>query len=429
MEKFEVIIVGGGLAGLAAAYTLANEGIEALVIERGDYPGSKNVTGGRIYLNPVRQYFPEGFFEKAPLERPVTSEVFTMMAEDSSTSLRFRCGSWAEPPHQSYTILRGKFDRWLGERAAAAGAMMVTKNRVDDLVWDEGKVAGVTAGGEILGAEVVLACDGALSLVAEKAKLRKPGRPKDYAVGFKEVIELPRQKIEDRFNLAEGEGAAQFFMGSLTGGRFGGGFLYTNQESLSLGMVVGIGDLMEKQPFTEAPRLLEEFKRRPEVAALIQGGELVEYSAHVIPEAGYEGLTRVYGDRLLVAGDAAGFALNLGVTVRGMEFALASGVIAARAVKQAFEKKDFSVGSLSKYGQLLKESFVLKDMETFRAAPEVLDNPRFFNHYPQLMGKILQDLLTIGDGPKEKLSSTVLSHLGVGEFAGIVKDLWKGREM
>lgn len=429
MEKFEVIIVGGGLAGLAAAYTLANAGIEAVVVERGDYPGAKNVTGGRIYLNPVRQYFPDGFWEKAPLERPVTSEIFTMMAEDSSTSLRFRSGRWSEPPHQSHTVLRGNLDRWLGERAAAAGAMMVTKNRVDELIWENGKVAGVIAGGEELGAEVVLACDGALSLVAEKANLRPPGKPKDYAVGFKEVIELPRQRIEDRFNLTEGEGAAQLFMGSLTGGRFGGGFLYTNRESLSLGIVVGIKDLMEKQPLVEAPRLLEEFKRRPEVASLIEGGDMVEYSAHVIPEAGFGGITRLFGDRILVAGDAAGFALNMGVTVRGMEFAIASGVIAARAVRQAFESKDFSAESLSKYQQLLKESFVLKDMETFKAAPKVLDTPRFFNHYPQLMGNVLHEMLTIGGGPKEKISATVRRHLGIGELTGMLKDIWRGREL
>ena len=168
----------------------------------------------------------------------MTTEIVTLMSETSSTSLRFRSEQWARPPCQSHTVLRGKFDRWLGEQATAAGAMLVTKNRVDDLIWDKGKVAGVIAGGEELGAEIVLACDGALSLVAEKARLRLPGQPGEFAVGFKEVIELPRQRIEDRFAIKENEGAAQLVMGSLTGGRFGGGFIYTNQESF-LGMVVG----------------------------------------------------------------------------------------------------------------------------------------------------------------------------------------------
>jgi electron transfer flavoprotein-quinone oxidoreductase len=429
MEKFEAIVVGGGLAGLSAAYTLAGAGIEALVIERGDYPGAKNVTGGRIYLNPVRRFFPEGFWEQAPLERPVTTEIVTLMSETSSTSLRFRSGQWARSPGQSHTVLRGKFDRWLGEQATAAGAMLVTKNRVDELIWDKGKVAGVIAGGEELGAEIVLACDGALSLVAEKARLRLPGQPGEFAVGFKEVIELPRQRIEDRFAIKENEGAAQLIMGSLTGGRFGGGFIYTNQESLSLGMVVGIKDLMDKQPLTEAPLLLEALKQRPEIEALIAGGEPVEYSAHVIPEAGFQGLTRLFGDGILVAGDAAGFALNMGITVRGMEFAIASGVLAARAASQALAGHDCSAGALSVYQKLLRESFVLKDLETFKAAPRILDNPRFFNHYPELIGVMLEELLTIGDGPKERLSATVRRHCGFNEIAGILKDLWRGREL
>jgi electron transfer flavoprotein-quinone oxidoreductase len=155
MEKFDVIIVGGGLAGLSAAYTLAKNGLEAVVIESGDYSGAKNVTGGRIYLNPIRRYFPEGFWDKAPLERPVTTEIITMMAGGTSTTLRFRAEEFACHPYHSYTILRGKFDRWLGSQATEAGAMLITKNRVDDLIWENGGVAGVIAGGDELGANVV----------------------------------------------------------------------------------------------------------------------------------------------------------------------------------------------------------------------------------------------------------------------------------
>lgn len=425
MDKFDVIIVGAGLAGLSAAYVLAQAGVEVVVVERGDYPGAKNVTGGRLYVNPVRQYLPE-IWATAPLERHVTSELVTMMSPDNSATMRFRSEKFNRPPYHSYTVLRATFDRWLAARAEEEGAMLVPKNRVDEIIKENGRVIGVVTGGEELGADVVIACDGVLSLVAEKAGLRSPGVPHNFAVGLKEVIELPRPTLEDRFGLTGDEGVAQLFMGSLTQGRFGGGFLYTNKSSISLGMVVGIKDLMEKKPPVEVPYLLEEFKERPEIAPLIKGGEPVEYSAHVIPEGGMAGLTRLFSDGLLVAGDAAGFSLNMGLTVRGMEFAIASGVMAAQAVKQARERNDFSAASLACYQQLLEQSFVMQDFKTFRNAPHFLDNSRLFGFYPQFVGEMLEDLFTIGEGPKAKLSDTVRKHLSFGEAWRMAKDLWGG---
>jgi len=425
MDKFDVIIVGAGLAGLSAAYILAQAGVEVVVVERGDYPGAKNVTGGRIYVNPVRRYLPD-IWDSAPLERHVTSELVTMMSPDNSTTIRFRSEKFNRPPYQSYTVLRATFDRWLASKAEGEGAMLVTKNRVDDIITENGRVIGVVAAGEELGADVVIACDGVLSLTAEKAGLRKPGLPQHFAVGLKEVIELPRATLEDRFGLNGDEGMAQLFMGSLTRGRFGGGFLYTNKSSLSLGMVVGIKDLMETKPPVEVPDLLEEFKERPEIAPLIKGGEMVEYSAHVIPEGGMAGLTPLFADGLLVAGDAAGFSLNMGLTVRGMEFAIASGAMAARAVKEARERNDFSAASLACYQRYLEQSFVMQDFKTFKYAPHFLENPRLFNFYPQFAGEILEDLFTIGEGPKAKLSDTVRKRLSLGEAWRMAKDAWGG---
>jgi len=429
LEKFEVIIVGAGLAGLSAAYTLAQNGIEAVVVERGDYPGAKNATGGRLYLNPVKKYLPDlwpALLEEKALERPVAVELLTMIAPETSTTLRFRSGEFATPPYHSFTVLRGVLDRWLAKKAQEKGALLVTKNRVDELIRENGKVIGVVAGGEELGAETVIACDGVLSFVAEKAGLRTPGLPRNYAVGFKEVIELPSRRIEERFALGENEGAANLFLGSLTKGRFGGGFLYTNRSSISLGMVLRIQDLMDVHPLQEAPRFLDDFKARPEIAPLLAGGETVEYSAHVLPEAGFGGLIRPFADGLLVAGDAAGFSLNVGLTVRGMEFAIASGVLAARAFRQAREKRDFSASSLSVYQKFLEESFVWQDLKTFQHAPRFLDNPRLFDHYPQLVGEIFQSLFHIGEDPKQRLFATVKGKVGWGEAWAVLKDLRGG---
>ncbi|MGE5371999.1 MAG: FAD-dependent oxidoreductase [Solirubrobacterales bacterium] len=422
MDKFDVVIVGGGLAGLAAGYVLAKAGLETVLIERGDYPGAKNVTGGRLYVNPVKKYLPD-IWEDAPLERPITTEIVTMMAQDTSTTMRFRADKFAKEP-QSYSVLRATFDRWLGEKAEEAGVALITKNNVDEIIMENGRVIGVVAGGDELGADVVIAADGVLSLTAEKAGLRLPGKPMHHAVGFKEVLELPAKTIEDRFGLPEGEGAAQLFMGGVTAGKFGGGFLYTNKNSLSLGVVVGIKDLM--QGGVKAPDLLEDFKRRPEIAPLIDGAELVEYSGHVIPEGGMDGLTKPVGSGILVAGDAAGFSMNMGVTVRGMEFALASGVLAAQAIIEAKHVNDFSAAGLSVYKKMLDQSFVMKDFQTFKHAPHVLENPRMFNHYPQFAGGILEDLFTITDQPKAKLSDTVKKHLSFGEMIKMAKDAWGG---
>ncbi len=422
MDKFEVVVVGGGLAGLAAAYCLAKDGVEVLVIERGDYSGAKNVTGGRLYLNPVRNLLPD-LWNEAPLERFVGQETITLMAEENSVSIRLSSEKLRQQPYHSFTVLRAKFDKWLADKAAEAGALLVTKQKVDDVIRENGKVCGIIAGEDRIGAHVVLAADGVMSLVAGRAGLKEVLQPRDYAVGIKEVIELSSKTIEDRFNLQPGEGAAQVFAGSITKGMFGGGFLYTNKESISLGLVIKIADLMSRQPPIDAPELIEEFKSRPEIAVLIGGGETVEYSAHVIPEGGVKALSRLYDDGILVAGDAAGFSLNTGVTVRGMDFALASGVLAARAIKQAHERKDYSKASLAHYEELLKDSFVLKDLETFKNASEFLDNPRVFDLYPRFACETLEDLMFISDTPKRKLSTTALADVRAKLGWSWLKDL------
>jgi electron transfer flavoprotein-quinone oxidoreductase len=191
-------------------------------------------------------------------------------------------------------------------------------------------------------------------------------------------------------------------------------------------MVLRIQDLMDVHPLQEAPRFLDDFKARPEIAPLLAGGETVEYSAHVLPEAGFGGLIRPFADGLLVAGDAAGFSLNVGLTVRGMEFAIASGVLAARAFRQAREKRDFSASSLSVYQKFLEESFVWQDLKNFQHAPRFLDNPRLFDHYPQLVGEILQSLFHIGEDPKQRLFATVKGKVGWGEAWAVLKDLRGG---
>lgn len=420
MEQFDVIVVGAGLAGLAAAYTLAQEGLEVLVLERGDYPGAKNVTGGRLYLNPVRDMFP-GLWDKAPLERHIVHEEVALMAKDRSLTISYAGSELGQAPYASYSILRAKFDRWFAQQAVKKGAMLINKCRVDKLIMEDGKVIGVRAGDDELGANVVIAADGVLSLIAEMAGLRKAHDPKDFAVGIKEVIEMERGIIEERFGLEGDEGTARLFIGEVTKGNFGGSFLYTNKTSLSLGIVVGIKDLMDSARAIKAPQLLNDFKLRPEISKLIRGGETVEYSAHVIPEGGLKAMGKLYGNGILVAGDAAGFSMNIGVTVRGMEYALASGYYAAKAVLKAREQGDFSANSLKIYQELLDRSFVIQDFQSFKDSLDVLKYPPLFEHIPELVGNVMKDLYAIPAGPKDRIYPTLRKHLTIGEIWGLVK--------
>ncbi len=333
-------------------------------------------------------------------------------------------------PYQSYTVLRSKFDRWLAEKASEEGAQIISGFTINELIMEDGKVKGIIADGDEIEADVVIAADGVLSFIAEKAGLRGPQKPVDYAVGVKEVIELPSSVIEDRFNVGEGEGAAQLFVGSLTRGMMGGAFLYTNKESLSLGLVVGIKPLSEIRPQVEIHQLLEEFKEKAGIANLLRGGEIAEYSAHVITEGGYKVITKLYGDGILVAGEAAGFALNMGMTVRGMDFAIATGVMAARTIKLAKEKGDYSAATLAEYDNLVRNSFVGRDMKTFEHAPELLENPRIFSLYPQAVTKMMEDLMYIGSEGKEGLFKTAWKGIKTNFFnLNTIKDAIGFRKM
>ena len=216
-EKFDAIIVGGGLAGATAAYILANAGMEVLLADRGDFCGSKNVTGGRLYAHSLEKVF-LGFAEEAPIERKVTHEKISLMTPKSSLDIGFSSEKLGEDPESaSYTILHS----WLAEKCEEAGVMLVPGIRVDSCVVEDGKVVGIDAGGEIMYSDVVIIADGVNSLLAQKLGMKKELTPHEVAVGVKEVIKLDEEVINQRFGVRGNEGVAWLSAGDATAGAFG----------------------------------------------------------------------------------------------------------------------------------------------------------------------------------------------------------------
>lgn len=398
MERpFDAIVVGAGPAGSACAYNLAKEGLEVLLVERGKFAGAKNMWGGAFYGPGLSELLPD-FYEEAPYERYVSSQRISVLSENSSLSVEFKTEKFSQRPYNGIILLRSKFDRWLAGRAERAGAILASGLQVDGLIWNGNCVAGIKAGGDEIRSHVVVACDGVNSSLAKEAGLRAKLEPREVKQSVKEVFQFSPTEIEERFNLTGNEGLAWEFFGSFTRGMPGGAFIYTNKDSLSIGVVIQLSALVEKKQMIS--EVLDSFKKHKAVARLLEGGKPVEYSAHLIPVRPL-GKTRLYSNGIIVTGDAASFILATGLLLEGANFALASGVAAAKAVLRAKERNDFSAESLSFYEKFLTDGFVLKDLKTFQQVASILENVRLYQAYPQLACDFAERLLT-NDGKPRK---------------------------
>ena len=418
-NKTEVIVVGGGPAGISCAVTIARAGKKVVLIERGKFSGSKNVFGGAIYAQPTREIFPD--FEKtAPLERKNIEHKYALLGENDATVISYKKNY--EVP-ESYTVIRGKFDRWMAEEAKKEGVILVEETVVRELIVADGFVKGVRTELEDYYADIVVLADGVNSLLAKQIGLRGNLKPEDVALSVKEVIKLPEEKINDRFHVNSDEGCIYEIFGGPMLGMLGLGFMYTNKNSISIGLGVTLSELIERglKPY----ELLDKLKKHPEIEPLIKDGELLEYSAHLIPEGGYKKVPLLFGAGVMVCGDAAMFVNNM--HWEGTNLAMISGKIAGETAVIALGKQDFSENALSHYQEELENSFIIKDLRTYKDLMSGIGerSEEFLGYYPQKINSFFEMFTSVDSVPKrEKYHKFIKSIFTDRKLSDLFKDAW-----
>jgi electron transfer flavoprotein-quinone oxidoreductase len=316
-------------------------------------------------------------------------------------TIDFRSAAWGRPPYNGATAYRPDFDHWLALKAAADGAHLVTSTTVLGLLRDDaGEVVGVRTDrpdGD-LRARLVIACDGVNSFCAKEAGLYPPAEAHHYTLGVKESIALPKDVIDERFNVRDRDGVDIEIIGG-TGAVNGGSFVYTNLDTVAVGVVLKLPALAAQQRRPE--EIIADLKAHPAIAPLVEGGEVKEYSAHLIPEAGLAMMPRLAGDGMLVAGDAAALCLAAGIWLEGVNFAMASGIAAGETAIEALRAGDTSTAGLAGYERRLSSTFVLRDHRKLRRAPELVLSDRVQHLYPQLVAGVVEGMFRV-DNPAPK---------------------------
>ncbi len=396
----DVIVVGAGPAGSCAALAAAKEGLRVVLIERGPFPGSKNMYGGVVYPRILDELVPE-WWRTAPIQRWVVKRSTMLLSPTGALNIEYRGDSWSRPPYNGATAYRPDFDNWLAERAVEAGATLLCSTTVTSLLRDaNGRTVGVVTDrpdGD-LRAPVVIACDGVNSFIAKEAGLYPPVDPANFTLGVKETLSLPRHLIDERFGVRDDQGVDIEILGG-TSGVNGGGFVYTNSDTISLGVVLKLPKLAAQSKRPE--EIIAELKRHPAIAPLIEGADILEYSAHVIPEAGLSMMPKMTADGLMIAGDAAALCLAAGIWLEGVNFAMASGMYAGRTAAASHRAGDASRRFLAQYTKALNGSFVLRDHRKLRHIPELVLSDRVQHRYPGFVTAVVQRMFHV-DNPRPK---------------------------
>ncbi len=415
----DVTVVGAGPAGLAAAYTLASNGLKVVVLERGRTPGSKNLYGGRVYSSPLEEIYPN-FKNEAPIERWVKKERVSLMSDGELITIEYSSNNYT-----SFTAYLSRLASWMAQKAEQAGAIIVTDVRVDEFLVEDGVIRGVRCGDDILRADVVIDAEGINRLLLERHRLAPKLSTRQVALGLKYVVRLDSQKIEERFGLSSGEGLAWLIMGEPTNHLPGGAFLYTNTSTISLGLVILL-EAARKEINQHVFELLERLRLSPVVSNIIGDGALLEYGAHLTPEAGLNVFPdRLYNNGLLIVGDAAGLLLNLGYTIRGVDFAAYSGYLAAKTIIKAHGEGGYNSENLSYYQKLLEESFIMKELKRHSGISRLFESSEVFKLYPAIVINTFKRLYGIKDSSPKLIEAFRESIKGKTSLISILWNILK----
>jgi electron-transferring-flavoprotein dehydrogenase len=377
----DVVFVGGGPAGLAGAIQLAklvrednaNGGgignIEIGVLEKAETLGEHCLSGAVINPAPFRTLFPEVPVEDLPFRSPVRGERVYLLTESGSLKI-------PTPPtmknHGNHIASICEVVRWLGEQAEALGVNLFTGFPAESLLVEGDDVVGVrtTPTGldrqrqpgsgynppTDLTARVVALAEGTRGSLAQAfytwRNIESPN-PQIYALGVKEIWET-KQPLDDIIHTMNWP---------LPKDAFGGSFMYPLEPNvIALGLVVGLD---YRDAHLDVHMLLQRMKQHPLLRAFLEGGELVEWGAKTIPEGGFHSLpARLTGNGCLVLGDSAGFVEV--ASLKGIHYAVQSGILAAHAIFKALKQGDVSASSLSAYDDAVRSSFIVKDLHERR---------------------------------------------------------------
>jgi len=416
VKKFDVIVIGAGPSGSTAAYTLAKKGFDVLLLERGRVPGSKNMFGGKVYVSPLKEIYDD--FEKyAPIHRWVTCEKISLFSKEDYISIEYKGAKSV-----SFTTFLTQLSNWMARRAQDEGATLLTEITVDGIYLEDGVAKGVIATGNRVEADVVIDAEGINRLILESAGIVKKPSPSQVALGIKEVIKLSTESINEEFCLNDDEGLAWIMIGDVTGNIPGGAFLYTQKEAISLGLVL-ILDVAIRAINEHVSRYVERLRTHRLLRRLFEKGTIVEYSAHLIPED----IVRLkppsyYYDGLLITGDAAGFLLNLGYTYRGVDYAAYSGYLAGLTYEKAHAEGRFDKSTLSYYGKLLYDSFIMRNLKKFKDVHVLMRNPRIFREYPQLFTEFARTIFKAEYDSEKIMSAFSNAKKGKVSWFSLIKD-------
>ena len=280
MEKYDVAIIGGGTAGLAALKQLSNLGKQAILIEAGSKIGSKNLSGGILYskkpkkgqVTNVEQVY-ENFLDDAPLERKITKYILHSTSKDKVYSMDLTAAHDYQA-NFGYSVLLNKLNSWFGKQAQESaeklGGGIIPGVHVKSLSWNEQTGTIIIQTDELDEFEVkaVIAADGVNSEVAEMVGARKKFTSEQLFQGVKVIVKLPEEIIDERFSISSDEGAAHLFAGDVTLNHIGGGFLYTNRDTLSVGAVYHFDSLLRNP--TEPYTLIDSLLKNPMVSEFIK---------------------------------------------------------------------------------------------------------------------------------------------------------------